>query len=65
MKLKKIIFQEIRHQGKIMQINPLIKELFYLRGKISPTMIEKISLRVKLHNNEEKSGSEIRRKYRK
>ena len=65
MKLRKIIFTEIRHQGKIMQIIPLIKELFYLRGKISPTMIEKFSLGVKLHNNEEKSGSEIRRKYRK
>ena len=27
-----------------MQIIPLIKELFYLRGKISPTMIERFSL---------------------
>ena len=46
-----------------MQIIPLIKELFYLREKISPTMIENISLRVKLHNKKEKSGSEIRREY--
>ena len=44
-----------------MQIIPLIKELFYLREQISPTKIEKFSLEVKLHNNKEKRGSEIRR----
>ena len=58
-------FREIKLRGKIIiLIIPLIKELFYLRGKISPTMIEKFSLGVKLHNNKEKNGSEIRRKSR-
>ena len=46
-------------------MHPTDKELFYLRGKISPTMIEKISLGVKLHNNKKKSGSAIKRKSRK
>ena len=46
LKLRKIIFYRNKASGKIiMQIIPLIKNCFIWEGKkLSPTMIEKISL---------------------